>query len=52
MEAHDGVAVMIRADSKLNAVGVGNALMDLFRSHYMPSLEALAYDLGGPLLLR
>ena len=52
MEAHDGVAVMIRVDRKLNSVDVGNALIDLFRSHHMPSLEALAYDLGGSLLLR
>ncbi len=52
MEAHDGVAVMIRVDLKLNSVDVGNALTDLFRSHHMPSLEASAYDLGESLLLR
>ena len=39
MEAHDGVAVMIRVDSKLNFIDVGNALTGLFRSHHMPSLE-------------
>ena len=35
MKAHDGVAVMIRVDRKLNSVDVGNVLTDLFKSHRM-----------------